>query len=192
MQWDGFVRDGTAWSDEFLDYDYIGAPWPQYHDHMNVGNGGFSLRSRKLLAATANIDPNGDPEDFVICRTHRVRLENQYGLRFADMDVATRFSYERGESTGLQFGFHGVFNMRAELPAWVFRSLVSGLEPGVIGPRETSELLVRAVRAGDWRMAGMLLRHHHSHPGRARRLLRILGWLMRGHDGWPAPRERKR
>jgi hypothetical protein len=46
IQWDGFVIDGSAWNDDFLKYDYIGAPW-QY-DERNVGNGGFSLRSKRL------------------------------------------------------------------------------------------------------------------------------------------------
>lgn len=191
VQWDGFVRDGSAWRDEFQTYDYIGAHWPQYRDDMTVGNGGFSLRSRRLLAATATIDTNGEPEDFAICRTYRRYLEQHHGLRFADVDVANKFSYERGESTGTEFGFHGVFNMPAELPANMFRSLMSGLEPGVIGPRETSEMLARAVRAGDWRMVGTVLRHHRAHSGQSRRLLRVLGWLLRGHDGWPMPRERK-
>ena len=31
--------------------DYIGAPWPHFRDGHNVGNGGFSLRSRRLLEA---------------------------------------------------------------------------------------------------------------------------------------------
>ncbi len=30
VQWDGFILDPFAWRDEFLDYDYIGAPWPQF------------------------------------------------------------------------------------------------------------------------------------------------------------------
>ncbi|MDE1927981.1 MAG: hypothetical protein KGI36_12440, partial [Burkholderiales bacterium] len=28
-QWDGFVVDAAAWSDEFLAWDYIGAVWPE-------------------------------------------------------------------------------------------------------------------------------------------------------------------
>jgi hypothetical protein len=45
------------WSNDFLEYDYIGAPW-MYSDtsyitdegeHVPVGNGGFCLRSKKFL-----------------------------------------------------------------------------------------------------------------------------------------------
>jgi len=57
-QWDGYVINAEAWTEEFLDYDYIGARWigdvvkaagspPEY----NVGNGGFSLRSDIFLGA---------------------------------------------------------------------------------------------------------------------------------------------
>ena len=36
-----------AWTDDFFNYDYIGATW----DDGVVGNGGFSWRSRKLYGA---------------------------------------------------------------------------------------------------------------------------------------------
>jgi hypothetical protein len=32
---------------KFLNYDYIGAPWPW--DHLQVGNGGFSLRRKSVM-----------------------------------------------------------------------------------------------------------------------------------------------
>jgi hypothetical protein len=51
VQWDGFVLDARSWDPQFLEFDYIGAPWPQFDDGHDVGNGGFSLRSRKLLEA---------------------------------------------------------------------------------------------------------------------------------------------
>ena len=51
IQWDGYVINGPAWTNEFLDYDYIGARWWFRKHDRNVGNGGFSLRSRRLLEA---------------------------------------------------------------------------------------------------------------------------------------------
>src|SRR3954449_3268933 len=38
VQWDGFVINPAAWSDEFLDCDYLGAKWFWYQDSMRVGN----------------------------------------------------------------------------------------------------------------------------------------------------------
>ena len=48
-QWDGFVIDAGAWRDEFLQYDYIGAPWAAQPASLSVGNGPFSLRSQAFL-----------------------------------------------------------------------------------------------------------------------------------------------
>ncbi|GAI96934.1 unnamed protein product [marine sediment metagenome] len=40
--------------DEFLDYDYVGAPWKF---QLNGGNGGFSLRSKDMMLKTVNKFP---------------------------------------------------------------------------------------------------------------------------------------
>jgi hypothetical protein len=59
VQYDGFPVNLHHWTDDFLNYDYIGAPW-YFHDRYitsvsknkfppKVGNGGFSLRSMKLM-----------------------------------------------------------------------------------------------------------------------------------------------
>ena len=51
VQWDGYVVNQSAWTDEFLQYDYIGANWGFHRDAYRVGNGGFSLRSKRLIEA---------------------------------------------------------------------------------------------------------------------------------------------
>jgi len=112
FQWDGYVRNARAWSHAWLHYDYIGAPW-WHDDGMNVGNGGFSLRSRRLMEIVAT-DPaisEYHPEDVKICRRYRPYLESEHGIRFAPEQVARRFSLEgykqpsRTHTT--EFGFHG-------------------------------------------------------------------------------------
>ena len=42
--------------DEFMKYDYIGAPWADNHDDnsYNVGNGGFSLRTKSKILEVLN------------------------------------------------------------------------------------------------------------------------------------------
>ena len=50
IQWDSFITNKNKWEDDFINYDYIGAIWP-HHSKYPVGNGGFSLRSQKLLEA---------------------------------------------------------------------------------------------------------------------------------------------
>lgn len=126
IQYDGFILNPSAWRDEFLNYDYIGARWG-YNDGMDVGNGGFSLRSKRLL----NIVQNGiqikgtDSEDTSICRTNRLHLEKK-GVRFAPQDVAEKFSIEgmskKRHPNAIniwngQFGFHSL--TRTDISLWL-------------------------------------------------------------------------
>ncbi len=111
-QWDGFVIDADAWSDEFLVHDYLGAVWPDQPAGRSVGNGGFSLRSRRLLAA--GLDPRiteTHPEDQMLCRTHRELLEREHGVSFAPPALARRFAFENEAPRGPTFGFHGPYNL---------------------------------------------------------------------------------
>jgi len=113
VQWDGFILDAGAWDAAFLDFDYIGAPWPQFTDGHDVGNGGFSLRSRRLMQcclAPQFVD-DGKAEDLVVARLNREWLEQECGMRFADRAIAARFSFERDHDAERTFGFHGVFNL---------------------------------------------------------------------------------
>ncbi len=109
VQHDGFVRNPEAWNNEFMQYDYIGATW-WYKDGKNVGNGGFSLRSKKLLELCANLPTTAThPEDHIICRDMRPYLESK-GIKFAPETLANQFSFEGYNQPGTytnQFGFHG-------------------------------------------------------------------------------------
>ena len=157
IQWDGFVLDGTAWRDEFLDYDYIGAVWPHFTDNNRVGNGGFSLRSRRLLDACQDLPLAADEaEDIVIGRRCRRKLERQ-GIRFAPEDLARDFAYERMESTRREFGFHGAFNLVRYLSAEEAATLFRSLEPGMLASNERSELLRWALLRGRFKLALSLL-----------------------------------
>lgn len=114
IQWDGYVLDHMAWNSDFLGFDYVGAKWPWHRDGKNVGNGGFSLRSKKLLDAVATVDIPflGDgPEDDQICRIYREKLEGKFGIKFANEEIADQFSYERSLPDASTFGFHGLFNI---------------------------------------------------------------------------------
>jgi uncharacterized protein DUF5672 len=157
VQWDGFVLRGPSWDPAFLEFDYIGAVWPQFSDGHNVGNGGFSLRSRRLLEACKSLPMNDDEaEDLVIGRHCRRQLE-QEGLRFAPESVARRFAFERTASTGGEFGFHGAFNLVRLLPPKRFLPLLRDIEPGVLTTRERVELLRWALSRREWKLALTML-----------------------------------
>lgn len=112
IQHDGYVIDGSQWGDEFLNYDYIGAPWLYPDADRNVGNGGFSLRSHRLQTYMEYDDKIEiiEPEDEVIGRLYRRYLEKVYDLKFAPEHIAHKFSYELHEPYGKTFGFHGYFH----------------------------------------------------------------------------------
>lgn len=111
-QWDGFVTQAHAWSDDFLAWDYIGALWPDQPENRKVGNGGFSLRSRKFLHAAQGLKlKHFHPEDQMLCRDHREVLEKEHGIRFAPAAIARRFSYENEKPRQPTFGFHGPYNL---------------------------------------------------------------------------------
>lgn len=116
IQWDGFCINHSHWTNDFFNYDYIGSPWPGQPPELAVGNGGFSLRSRKLMKAGKNLKiiPNDSSEimqaeDQLLCRVYRERLIES-GVQFGTLEIANKFSFE---STPIltTMGFHGAFNL---------------------------------------------------------------------------------
>lgn len=81
MQTDGYPLNVNSWSDKFLEYDYIGAPWSRVISRngqysvpvrpnpklMNllvngsVGNGGLCIRSKRLVERVANYNYDLSP-----------------------------------------------------------------------------------------------------------------------------------
>lgn len=128
IQHDGYVLNGNAWTDEFLQYDYIGAPW-MYKDGRNVGNGGFSLRSRRLhqILRTDPFIEITHPEDEIICRLYRDYLEKKHSIKFAPEELAHKFAYEMHSPKQHTFGFHNVtFNKPYREPVIVKRTGAMG------------------------------------------------------------------
>ncbi|MBC7843150.1 MAG: hypothetical protein H7099_12595 [Gemmatimonadaceae bacterium] len=146
VQWDGYVLDADAWDPAFLEYDYIGAPFVSDPKGRLVGNGGFSLRSARLLSAMQDASIIiSNPEDACICHENRETLEQQFGIRFATPELASRFSYERVDPTGPTFGFHGLFNfhrvMTSEQLREFLRTVPDELVCGVDG-RDLCRILI--------------------------------------------------
>jgi hypothetical protein len=128
IQSDGFVINPGLWTNEFLKYDYLGAPWPNavkvnngpvdkfYFDINKVGNGGFSLRSKKLLEVCSRIkfDELNFPiksEDMIICHFLYEEMLTA-GIKFAPLNLASKFSIDslienQNNSLVSSFGFHG-------------------------------------------------------------------------------------
>lgn len=122
---DGYVIRPNLWRDEFLQYDFIGAPWPLPRDNFSylddlgrltrVGNS-VSLRSRRLLRLPSQLGLEWKPyygytnEDGFLCCHNKSTLERE-GCTFAPLEVAKYFSkeHEIPENQGIEtFAFHEV------------------------------------------------------------------------------------
>lgn len=105
---DGYIVNPDAWKDEWLNYDYIGAPWPLSSDGysfrdstgeiIRVGNS-VSLRSRRLAELASKLGLEWKPfhgwynEDGFICVNNRHEYLKA-GMKFAPIEVAKYFSRE--------------------------------------------------------------------------------------------------
>lgn len=117
------------------------------------------------------------PEDVCLCVEHRARLEHDHAVRFAPLDVAARFSYERITPVAATFGFHGLFNLPDvlapdELDGWLDRM-----------PDETArgldahDLAARLIDAGRLETASRLVAMR-SRLGMSDRRTMRLNWRL--------------
>ena len=114
VQDDGFIVNYNLWDDVFLDYDYIGSPWPSHNDinwislqpvklqpylleylkYNRVGNGGFSLRSKKFLKYSSlfkNCENNGE-DAFLNVIKYKDAIN--YGIKYPSIELSLKFSHE--------------------------------------------------------------------------------------------------
>lgn len=96
VETDGFPVNPHLWKDEFLKYDYIGAPWPAWIAMNNrVGNGGCSLQSKKFrqfLWDNKDKYVSKVPSDVWFCQ---YMYEEMMGhIKFAPLHIAMEFSLE--------------------------------------------------------------------------------------------------
>jgi len=181
VQWDGFVAHAACWDASFLQADYLGAPWGKAPAGQLVGNGGFSLRSRRLLQALR--DPAfaarlHHPEDICIGQTLRSELEARHGIVFGTLEQAQRFAFENEAPPGPTFGFHGVFNLERALGPEAFASWIDELPAAVVAGRDGFKLARNLVTDGEPALAQRLLQRRRAlgtHDWRSR----WLGWRCR-------------
>lgn len=122
---DGYVINPELWNPDWLNYDYIGAPWPLPQDDFSyrdvngvvqrVGNS-VGLRSKKLMDLPNKLGMEWKAfhgyynEDGYISVNMRHVFE-EHGCKFAPLEVAIHFSkeHEIPENKGLStFMFHSL------------------------------------------------------------------------------------
>ncbi len=120
---DGFVINANLWTDDFFKFDYIGAPWAECHMKAwgglpnPVGNGGFSLRSKKMLDFSKQFKTTGGNNEDGFLTNFKIVEAKEYGIKYADLGTAYKFSVHHLEDVGgvfepeKYFGFHGYHNL---------------------------------------------------------------------------------
>jgi hypothetical protein len=131
FQTDSVLCSQSAFTiDDFLAYDYVGAPW--VHVDRAVGNGGLSLRSvDKMLHITRRSDRDPHPEDvFFVQGLAAMARDDATSVIRAPTVVAQRFAFEMDQPPdAVPFGVHRSVIVPAETKA----SVVAGCPEAAVG-----------------------------------------------------------
>ena len=110
FQTDSVLCSMSPWSIEnFLRYDYIGAPWIDRWYGMDVGNGGLSLRKTKtMVRITKTFKFNEtENEDIYFARGIYDLARRDPSIIIPPVHVAAKFAYEAGRLPRVtSFGVH--------------------------------------------------------------------------------------
>lgn len=98
----GFFGHSPHRLEEFLAYEYVGAPWPAPGD-IRVGNGGFSLRRRDAMVRVLTSDP---PAPQAVEDVYFGSQIAQGHLLGAPLSVCFRFAVELTAEYPFPLGFH--------------------------------------------------------------------------------------
>lgn len=110
---DGFIINPESWTDEFLKYDYIGAPWKFYGNRFRdksgspaIGNGGFSLRSKDICKyVSSNYYMINDNEDKYY--SNCLDCPKPSSIKYPSVQLALQFSQESLFDKNIRpLGFH--------------------------------------------------------------------------------------
>jgi hypothetical protein len=112
------LRNGV---DEFIEYDYIGAPWTKPKENRFVGNGGLSLRTKKTMLDISENHKDYEPrwEDIFFVKW----LEDNH---LPDIETAMRFSVENIFHPR-PFGLHNPINIPIHLLELILNDSLSNL-----------------------------------------------------------------
>jgi len=166
VQWDGFITHPEMWRPDFISVDYIGPPWYHGGHPGMVGNGGFSLRSKRLLDALASMEnlDTTEPEDMVICVQRRAELEREHGIRFASLDMAQAFGCEYGKYRA-SFGFHGMHNFAHVMDEPTLKDWLDHAPAEILVHKHARKLIKQLMGCGRGREAWALIHARARHVG---------------------------
>lgn len=119
VQRDGWILNPQNWNNDWLNYDYIG---PLFVQHDDVGSGGFSLRSKKIMFAAAKFigEWDGSEDQAQALQVNKARSYEDgvlaltmrgMGFSYATKEDAAMFAQGGNRNKEYYrsnpFGFHG-------------------------------------------------------------------------------------
>lgn len=120
VQRDGWILNPQSWNPDWLNYDYIG---PLFVQHDDVGSGGFSMRSKRIMQAAAKRigDWDGTEEHAQFLQVNKARsyedgvlaMTMRYDGEWNYAPPAEAAKFGQGGNKGKKyyepypFGFHG-------------------------------------------------------------------------------------
>ena len=173
IQWDAFVVNPSAWSDEFLAFDHVAAMPGTFGQEGGPGAGGIALMSQRLLNALRDPRIAGVTDEYkAIRQTYRPLLEREFGLRYAPPAIADRFAFGASHPVGRPFGFQGLFNM------WMF-----------FQPQDLNAFIAMASPAILASPAALSLGINLRELGRSDEAKAVLRAIVGAHPGYAAARK---
>jgi hypothetical protein len=153
-----------------------------------MGNGGFSLRSRRLLelSQTLHFDPNsaydGDwVEDQVICVEGRRRLELE-GIRFATKTQGKTFSREHPMGWQKTLGFHAGFQIPYYLTKLEFIDWMDHIDPIIFQGKSLYLTFYGLHQRGWYDVARSFMRYGQRHnPNWVELVMKEHAWMIPNH-----------
>lgn len=114
IQPDGYIINPELWKDDWLNYDYIGAPWSDLImrtqlGHPGIGNGGFCIRSKSLAKFVSNKQKHLQlPLTFNEDGYYSNKINTESFLKYPTTKEALAFSQEMLIDSSIKpFGIHG-------------------------------------------------------------------------------------
>jgi len=185
---DGFIINPRMWTDEFLEWDYVGAPevlgdWRWELDRMAavgqvkaikdrsvVGSGKFSLRSKKFMEAGRNFRPTHcrfytNREDIYLCGEKREGMIAQ-GVRFCPVGLASRFSRTSDDGRSLKWCFGSDGSNVTEDASLIVRELYTGEKKRVSQPGKKKILVLDGYDDNMRELGEFSEANHHEYAQR--------------------------
>lgn len=110
FQTDSVLCSLSPWTvHDFLQYDYVGAPWQVSYEGVDIGNGGLSLRKvSTMLHITRTFAYDGsEHEDLYFSQALKKMQDTGKRINLPSVAVASNFAYETGLPPVLaSFGVH--------------------------------------------------------------------------------------